>query len=391
MQLPFILRIILLKESFKLKKLTGILLIFFSLSANHLTANDHISISLLTCSSGKETFTAWGHSALRIVDSVANIDVVYNFGLFDFDTPNFYLKFVKGKLNYMLGVHATQQFYMSYYRENRQIIEQKLNLTHQEEINIIRRLEYLYKPENRYYLYSFVGKNCTTELRDIILENVETNFKNELTNKTARKQINEFLHNRLWLKFGMNLIMGYKVDRKIDKFETMFLPDYLYHGLNELKLKTNNQPLVASENIFNPVKTAKKSYPFFISPVFVLSILFLVAIFIQSPYCQNSILLIVGITGLIIFGVSLFSEHPELKYNLNYVWINPLYIVTVLLGTLHKDKAKFYLTLFLQFLSIVMVLIWILKIQDYNIAFFPLLFILSLLNYRIIKKYRSKS
>ncbi|MDK2978057.1 MAG: hypothetical protein PWP52_771 [Bacteroidales bacterium] len=386
MQLQFILRIILLKGSFKLKKLVGILLIFFSLASNHLTANDNITISLLTCSSGKETFTAWGHSAIRIVDSVANIDVVYNFGLFDFNTPNFYLKFVKGKLNYMLGVHSTQQFYMSYFRENRQIIEQKLNLTHQEEIKIIRRLEYLYKPENRYYLYSFVGKNCTTELRDIILKNVETNFKNELTNKTPRKQINEFLYDRLWLKFGMSLIMGYKVDRKINKFESMFLPDYLYHGLNELK--TNNQPLVESENIFNPVKTEKKSYPFLISPVFVLSILFLVTIFIQSPYFQNSILLIVGITGLVIFVVSLFSEHPELKYNLNYLWINPLYIVTVLLGALNKNKAKFYLTLFLQFLSIVIVLIWILKIQDYNIAFFPLLFILSLLNYRAIKKYK---
>jgi len=386
LQLQFILRIILLKGSFKLKKLVGFLLIFFSLGSNHLTANDNITISLLTCSSGKETFSAWGHSAIRIVDSVANIDVVYNFGLFDFDTPNFYLKFVKGRLNYMLGVHSTQQFYMSYFRENRQIIEQKLNLTHQVEIKIIRRLEYLYKPENRYYLYSFVGKNCTSELRDLILENVETNLKNELTNKTPRRQINEFLHDRLWLKFGMSLIMGYKVDQKINKFETMFLPDYLYHGLNELK--TNNQPLVESENIFNPVKTEKKSYPFLISPVFVLSILFLVTIFIQSPYFQNSILLIVGITGFVIFVVSLFSEHPELKYNLNYLWINPLYIITVLLGALNKNKAKYYITLFLQFLSIVIVFIWLFNIQDYNIAFFPLLFILSLLNFRIIKKYK---
>ncbi|MDY6801773.1 MAG: DUF4105 domain-containing protein [Bacteroidota bacterium] len=369
-----------------MKKLLRILLIFFSLGSSHLTANDNIAISLLTCSSGKETFTAWGHSAIRIEDSVANIDVVYNFGLFDFNTPNFYLKFVKGKLNYMLGVHATQQFYMSYLKENRQIIEQKLNLTHQEEIKIIRRLDYLYKPENRYYLYSFVGKNCTTELRDIILENVETNFKNELTNKTPRKQINEFLHDRLWLKFGMSLIMGYKVDRKINKFESMFLPDYLYHGLNELK--TNNQPLVASENIFNPVKTEKKSYPFLISPIFVLSILFLASIFVQSTYFQNSILIIVGVIGLIIFVVSLFSEHPELKYNLNYLWLNPLYIVTVLLGTLNKNKAKFYLTLLLQFLSFAIVFIWLFNIQDYNIAFIPLFFMLTLLNYRTFKKYK---
>ncbi|HSH50628.1 MAG TPA: DUF4105 domain-containing protein [Bacteroidales bacterium] len=369
-----------------MKKLLSILFILFTLGSNQLTANDHITISLLTCSSGKEAFSAWGHSAIRIVDPVDNIDIVCNFGLFDFDTPNFYLKFVKGKLNYKLGVHSTQQFYLSYLREDRQIIEQKLNLAHKDEIKIIRRLEYLYKPENRYYLYSFVGKNCTSELRDIILENVETNFQNELTNKTHRQQINEFLQNRLWLKFGMSLIMGYKVDRKITKFESMFLPDYLYHGLKNIK--TKNQPLVESENIFNPVNTEKKSYPLFISPLFVLSILFLVTIFFKSTYFQNTILLIVGVTGLVIFVVSLFSEHPELKYNLNYLWINPLYIVTVLLGAFNKNKAKVYITIFLQFLFMVIVFIWLFNIQDYNIAFIPLFFMLTLLNYRIFKKYK---
>jgi len=360
--------------------LISLFILLFSLQSIH--ANN-AEISLLTCSEGKEAFSAWGHSAIRIVDTTANIDLVYNFGLFDFDTPNFYLKFIKGKLNYMLGVHYTNQFYRSYFRENRQIIEQKLRLTDEEKTNIITQLEYLYRPENRYYLYSFVGKNCTSELRDLILENVETNFENTLTDKTHRQQINEFLQNRLWLKFGMSLIMGYKVDRKIDKFESMFLPDYLYHELNNLK--TNNKPLVKTEVVFNQLETEKKSYPLVINPVVVLSALLVFMFFFKSNYIQNSFLLIVGITGLVIFSVSLITDHPELNYNLNYLWINPLYIAVVLLGFFHKDKSQLYLAVSLQVLAIFMIFIWAFGIQDYEIAFFPLLFTLTLINFRIIR------
>lgn len=366
-----------------MKKIFVILIILLAFVSEQIKANDSIEISLLTCSEGKEAFSAWGHSAIRIVDTTRKIDIVYNFGLFDFDTPNFYVKFVKGRLNYMLGVHSKQQFYMSYFRENREIIEQKLNLTPTEKRRIIHRLEYLYQPENRYYLYSFVGKNCTSELRDLILENVDTDFKNELTNKTHREQINEFLQNRLWLKFGMSLIMGYKVDKRIDLFQSMFLPYYLLWEVRNMN--TPNGKLVKEESVFNEIEESSKSYPFLINPTFVLSLLFLVSIFIKSRYFQNSILLIVGTTGLVIFIVSLFTEHPELRYNLNYLWINPLYIATVILGVLNKTKIRFYLTLFLQFLAILIIFIWMLGIQDYNLAFFPLLFMLSLINFRIIR------
>ena len=104
--------------------------------------NNQIEISLLTCSSGTESFTAWGHSALRVIDKNNSLDVVYNFGLFDFNTPNFHLKFIRGRLKYYLGIESTLNFYMDYKAENRQIIEQKLNLTNENEIKIIDRLTY---------------------------------------------------------------------------------------------------------------------------------------------------------------------------------------------------------------------------------------------------------
>ena len=364
-----------------MKKLIIILSFLLSLGINNTYSENNIEISLLTCSSGAETFTAWGHSALRIIDKEANIDIVYNFGLFDFDTPNFYLKFIKGKLKYKLGVHDTYHFYNSYFEENRQIIEQKLNLSDENEIKIINRLEYLYRPENRYYYYSFVGKNCTSELRDLILENVETNFENTLTQKSYRDQLNEFLNDKLWVKFGMSLIMGYKIDRNVNKFESLFLPDYLYLGLNDLQ--TEDHSIVKEEQVYNKVDSSRNTYPFIINPIFIFSLILVLIVILKSNYVQIPLQVILGITGLVILIVSLYTEHTELQYNLNILWINPIYIITAFQFKNHP-KIRKYLSLFLQALILIMIAIWIFGVQQFDLTFLLICSTLTVFNIRII-------
>ncbi|MBU8893474.1 MAG: DUF4105 domain-containing protein [Bacteroidales bacterium] len=344
-------------------------------------SNDNIEISLLTCSSGSETFTAWGHSAIRIIDKKSSVDIVYNFGLFDFNTPNFYLKFIKGKLKYKLGTHSTRNFFISYFEENRQIIEQKLNLSEEDKVKIINELGYLYRPENRYYYYSFVGKNCTSELRDLLFENVETDFQNQLTNKTHRDQLNEFLNDKLWVRLGMSLIMGYKVDKKIDMFESMFLPDYLCYGLNNIQ--TNGEKLVLTENVYNKIENNNINYPFIFNPLFILSLLLLVVLFVKSKFIQTPILLIVGLIGLAILLVSLITEHPELQYNLNLLWLNPLYILAVFKFR-KKPKLKIYLAGIIQILIIIIIPIWIFKVQYFELSYLPIILFLTLFNLRIV-------
>lgn len=361
-----------------------IITFFLSLGVLNTFANNNIEITLLTCSSGKETFSAWGHSAIRVVDEKAKIDVVYNFGLFDFNTPNFYGKFVKGRLLYKLGVQNTYRFYTSYERENRQIIEQKLNITEEEKIKIISRLEYLNKPENKYYLYRFAGKNCTTELRNLILENVSTDFKITNTEKTQREQLNEFLNGRLWLKFGMSLIMGYKIDNHIDTYESMFLPDYLCREFRNIKV--NNKSIIESETIFNEVLDPYKStYPKLANPVLTFLLLLILVALLKSKYVKNTMLVITGLTGLLILSVSLITEHPELQYNLNLLWLNPIYFFLVFKFSA-KPNIKRYLAYIALFLLIIMIPIWILKIQYFEWTYLPIIFILALINFRIIKK-----
>ena len=62
-------------------------------------------ISLITAEPGKELYTSFGHSAIRVYDPATGLDLVYNYGTFDFDAPGFYPNFLRGKLNYSLSVY----------------------------------------------------------------------------------------------------------------------------------------------------------------------------------------------------------------------------------------------------------------------------------------------
>nr|NQU93230.1 DUF4105 domain-containing protein [Bacteroidota bacterium] len=89
------------------------------------TLSDDARISILTCGPGKPLYATFGHSAIRVHDPVNSIDDVYNFGTYDFNTKNFYLKFLTGSLDYSLTVSSFSGFVNAYISENRWVYEQQ--------------------------------------------------------------------------------------------------------------------------------------------------------------------------------------------------------------------------------------------------------------------------
>ena len=67
-----------------------------TIQAQDSNQNATLRFSLITCDAGEDIYTIWGHTAIRVVDSMNQTDIVYNYGSFDFNTPNFIAKFVKG-------------------------------------------------------------------------------------------------------------------------------------------------------------------------------------------------------------------------------------------------------------------------------------------------------
>ncbi|MFA6770599.1 MAG: DUF4105 domain-containing protein [Bacteroidales bacterium] len=369
-----------------------LLFFLFFLNSNYLQAKEQPRISLLTCDSGDELYSTFGHSALRVNYPELDKDIVFNFGLFDFSTPHFYLKFIRGKLKYMLGIQYMDDFMEQFKWEGRSVKEQNLNLTEDQSKELLERLAFLYLPQNRYYYYSFLYKNCTSELRDIIFPLVEQSqelYEAESAGFTYRELLNNYIKG--WTKFGINLILGSSLDKPANKYESMFLPENLYNGIAILK---NGDLSIVSEDVYLYRAVEKeKRFSFaeiILSPLVVFLLLFAIMVFLVARsyttrakrrynFYSNLYLGLLSILGLILTIIILITEHTELYSNYNLLWCNPLFLLVVLASLKRWKKAeRLFSAISLIFLSLLQ-FVWACNIQYAEPGFIPIIITLALL------------
>ncbi|MHC1690637.1 MAG: DUF4105 domain-containing protein [Bacteroidales bacterium] len=367
-------------------------LFFYNLSS----ANNSRRISLITCSGGSELYSTFGHSALRVIDSSKNQDIVFNFGLFDFNTPNFYLKFMQGKLNYMLGVQYTQDFIEAYKFDKRGVVEQVLNLTEDQEIKIVERLLYLYQPQFRNYLYSFLFKNCTTELRDLIYDGLSLDKVplEKKIGKTHRELIDRYVGNMKWTKVGINLLLGSSLDRDITVYESMFLPDNLFDVLG--KAESKDGKIVKETIVLNDVKRdpSEGKTPFLLSPVFLFTLLLtlmVASLFVSKLVILDKLLLgVVSVFGIVLPVIVIITDHVELLNNYNLLWCNPVYLI-VLLSLIYKWRKLCIVSSFIAVAGIVLsAVVSIFGLQIFEPSFYSVFIMLLLTLFRTIFKCRGQ-
>ena len=354
----------------KFIKHISLILIFFFISKINIgqILSPNAEISVITCAPGNELYSTFGHSAIRIKDPVHRIDKVYNYGTFNFETPGFYMKFIRGKLDYMLSVEPYQYFVMSYIKEKRAIKEQVLNLSFTQKSAIYKALEINAMPENMYYRYDFLKDNCSTRVLKIINNAIQNSLilPRELSGrkKTYREMLMPYLENKNWERFGINLALGLPVDNTVNIEESAFLPDYLYIIFKNSEIITSKgaKPIVKQENnLYLP--TEKKiieisSYtPSRIS--WTLLILVLLFTIFELKYRKYYLLLdktlffIFGFIGLNIMFLWFGTDHSSVINNQNIIWASPLYFIAAFLL---KSENKKYLRIFF-FLSLILIVI----------------------------------
>ncbi len=364
-------------------------LIFVSLQRVAFGAEEP-QISLITCDSGQELYSIYGHSALRVRWPESSYDLIYNFGLFDFSTPHFYWKFIRGNLNYMLGVQSMEEFIFQYRIENRGVVEQQLNLDAIQTAQIVSRLNFLSLPENRLYRYRFLRKNCTTELRDLIfglLSPQELAATEKGSSLTHRELLNTYTQG--WTKFGLNLILGSTIDRKISIFEEMFLPETLYRGL--IDVENQSSPLVtATTHLFTPSIESKGDHSQWksvwgvvLSPTTIFSLLLLLTTVSlyrgRSPLFSNLLLIAFGAAGLFLLGATSITLHSELFWNYNLLWCNPLLLPLVILSLFGKKKIERALCALSTLMLALLLLLWSIKVQYFEWSYLIAALSLSLI------------
>lgn len=361
-----------------------------TMKAQEMQFSDSAVISLLTCSPGQEIYAKFGHSGIRINDPVTKNDLVFNYGIFSFNTENFYYKFIKGETDYYLGVHPTDMFLFEYDERNSMVWEQILNLTPLEKRKIIDALIDNYRPENRIYRYNYVFDNCATRPRDKILNNVTgyVQLQNTTESKTFRQWVGGYVGHDTWLKFGIDMVFGMAADKTTQQYESLFLPEVLMNEFERAKIITknneNNRNLVKETRIIvNSDVTESQSSMLITKPFVVFSALLLLGILL-SLYEQrtkkyytilDSILLLgTGLAGIIVFYLMFISLHPLVKNNLNILWLNPFNIVAAILIWIKPLRVYMFVYQIFNIMLLVLSLIALaLSMQDFNAAVFPLI------------------
>lgn len=282
-------------------------------------------ISVLTVGTADESHSLYGHTALRINDASTDFDFIYNYGMFDFQTDNFVLKFVKGDMEYYAAAYPYADFEYSYRVENRSIYEQVLNLSLEEKEHLFEQLSIALSPEYKLYTYKFIDRNCTTKVVEILNGVLQNNpiVKKNSDSKTYRDVLYPYAADHFYEKLGINIIFGTKVDENAKK---IFLPFDLYENLKNTTYK--NKPFVTeSKTLFNAIRP-KPEFSFLDSIYSLIGILLLFIIF--NTKATNILFFgILGLLGLFFSSVGFYSFHEELLWNYNVLLFNPLYFFLI--------------------------------------------------------------
>lgn len=309
-----------------------------------------VQISVLTCERGDELYASFGHSAIRVVDGRSGTDEVYNYGTFQFSDPEFYSKFVRGKLPYYLDKGSYRDFMSTYIAEKRSVKEQVLQLSSEEESGIRSYLENNLLPENRAYPYDFLFDNCATRVRDLFPEVLGAGFyyADILDGKKAsyRNAINQYLADKHWERFGINLLLGSKVDSLMTDEGSMFLPHFLYKGLSESmnhgkRLVKEERALLTYEHV--PKGSWNGAMWAMVGVLLITVLSYLVRPFAYLKRIVRFVILFsTGLLGCLMLFMWLGTAHESCANNFNILWAFPANVAIAFMA----NKKGYFLKLY---------------------------------------------
>ncbi len=350
-------------------------------TASHILSPE-ARISLLTAGPGEQLYAAFGHSALWVHDPAYNIDEVYNWGTFDFDTPNFYLKFMQGRLLYKLTVVPLHVFLNEYRQTGRFVHEQTLNLTFEEKMRIYNFLQINRQPENIYYLYDFFYDNCATRIRDLVDEQLDIDWgpdPHPHVERSFRDMLKPYVAYKPWIELGIDILLGLPADEKATPWHTMFLPDDMFIAFGHAR-HYDGRVLVNAWREILPEQIVWES-PFGPTPVITFWLLFvagcLTLLHRKSIMVFSKIyFLLLGTLGIIVFFMWFLSDHIATALNMNLLWTLPTHIYFSVRMNSISAFTKIVMTWYARFVFVVSVLLlvsWPVFPQSFHPAVFPLI------------------
>jgi hypothetical protein len=347
--------------------------------------SDQSKIYVITCGPWqRELYSAFGHSAFRVFDPVNGIDEAYNYGVFDFDQPNFYLNFARGYLYYRLGVYDYKRFEYYYIYFNRYVHAQELNLTATQKQKLYNFLQWNAQPEHQNYRYDYFYNNCATKMRDVVQEVFKDSVRFDgsyiKTDLTIRELTDLYMKYQPWGDLGIDICLGLPMDKKASPSEYMFLPDYVESGFAHASIYHGNEtvPLVKERISVYESQPETFSNGLF-QPLYVFSAFFLLAVLISyrdykrqklTQFFDVILFSVLGALGLLLLLLWTATDHRAAAKNFNLLWALPTHLVAVIAFIRQPRWLKNYF-LAIGILMIVLLLFWKFLPQNLHYALIP--------------------
>ena len=343
-----------------LKKIFFFILLVGSVSSfgQNIPLSKNARASIITCDTGNESYSLFGHTAIRITDMENNLDVVYNYGAFDFATPNFVAKFAKGDLQYFAVAHSFSDFMGQYTYEKRSVFEQELTVPLIYKQKLFDNLNAALASEERYYTYKFIDRNCTSMVVEILNKTWGSNVvvKKMDTDKSYRTILYPYFDNSFYQKLGTSIIFGKKVD---ECGTQIFLPFELLKSLEQIQFE--NRPLCKeSKTLLDFKKEAPRSWW---DNFYTFALLLGLIVVLNKKSIDLFYLSTMGLLGLFFGFMGFYSFHQELAYNYNILLFNPALLVLLYFQYSKNKKWIINLSLLNIFFLFVYVVFMVNKIH----------------------------
>lgn len=340
---------------------------------------------------GNDIYELEGHSAIvaRIGD---RMDVAFNYGVFDFEKPNFVWRFVKGETDYMAVAYPADLFFKNYERDGRRLVMHRLNLDSEGKRRLMDMLWDNVRPENATYRYNYVLNNCATRPLEVVEKAFGDSIcfgpapieANPAITPTFRNVMRHYHRNYPWYQFGIDLALGSGIDRPITSREATFAPAELDRMLDNATVGGRplvDRTIVAVDTAPDAVPEGPTPWP--LTPLAVCWTVFAVCLLATvrdlrrrtfAPALDFVLFTVFGLAGCLLTFLIFVSTHEATSPNWLYVWLNPLCLLfpTLMWSRGGRRVLVYYCTINAVAVAALLAA-WPWLPQSANAAFFPLM------------------
>ena len=365
---------------------------------------DRITVSLVTYYPGSAEYELYGHAGIK-VGFADGSGIFYNYGIFDFNAPNFVYRFVKGETDYKVAGYDARYMLRGY--DRRKVVEQVLNFSQEQARAAYEYLTVNALPWNATYRYNYVYDNCSTRPRDIIelASGGTVKYPAMRDTTTFRKMMHKYNANYSWSQFGIDISLGSGLDKTLDYREQMFVPMVLMEACARATMIRDGErvPLVAETIVLNEGNESGDVLPptpWWATPMCMFCVLLLVVLAFTyrdlkrgkvTRWLDSAMYGMLSIEGFVLYFLIFVSTHEATSPNWNGVWMNPFYLIPAVLIWIKSAKTLLYCYHFVNFAVLIALLLgWYWVPQVANAAFFPLMLcsVLRSANYILIHRKR---